>query len=58
MLWARRAFIVTDSFLYKAVIQSQSQINDELGIVNTTFFNVAPDRPSLALKRLGTDESI
>lgn len=49
----KRAFIVTDSFLYqngytKAIIDKL----DEMGIVHTTFFNVAPD-PTLASAREG-----
>ncbi|MCH5187942.1 MAG: bifunctional acetaldehyde-CoA/alcohol dehydrogenase, partial [Oscillospiraceae bacterium] len=43
----KRAFIVTDSFLYNnGYTKSVTNKLDELGISHTTFFNVAPD-PSL-----------
>jgi acetaldehyde dehydrogenase/alcohol dehydrogenase len=49
----KRAFIVTDSFLYKngytAAITRQL---DEMGIVHETFFNVEPD-PTLACAKEG-----
>ena len=49
----KRAFIVTDSFLYNnGYTKSVTNKLDELGISHTTFFNVAPD-PSLASAREG-----
>ena len=49
----KRAFIVTDSFLYKnGYSKPITDKLDELGIVNTTFFNVAPD-PTLACAKEG-----
>ncbi len=44
----KRAFIVTDSFLYQnGYTRPIEQKLDEMGIVHDTFFNVAPD-PTLA----------
>ncbi len=44
----KRAFIVTDSFLYKnGYTKNITDKLDAMGIVHTTFYNVAPD-PSLA----------
>ena len=49
----KRAFIVTDSFLYKnGYSKPITDKLDELGIVNTTFFDVAPD-PTLACAKEG-----
>ena len=49
----KKAFIVTDSFLYKnGYSKPITDKLDELGIVNTTFFNVAPD-PTLACAKEG-----
>ena len=49
----KRAFIVTDSFLYKnGYSKPITDKLDELGIVNTTFFAVAPD-PTLACAKEG-----
>lgn len=52
----KRAFLVTDSFLYhnghtKAITDKL----DEMGIVHTTFFDVAPD-PTLACAKAGTEQ--
>jgi acetaldehyde dehydrogenase/alcohol dehydrogenase len=44
----KRAFIVTDEFLYKSGFSKViTDKLDEMGITHTTFYNVAPD-PSLA----------
>lgn len=44
----KRAFIVTDEFLYKnGYSKAITDKLDEMGITHTTFYNVAPD-PSLA----------
>lgn len=49
----KRAFIVTDSFLYEnGYTKGITDKLDELGIVHTTFFNVAPD-PTLACAKEG-----
>ncbi len=49
----KKAFIVTDSFLYhNGYTQSVEKKLEELGIVHTCFFDVAPD-PSLACAREG-----
>lgn len=49
----KRAFIVTDTFLYKnGYTKPITDKLDEMGITHTTFFNVAPD-PSLASAREG-----
>ncbi len=48
VLGKKRAFIVTDEFLYKnGYADAITNKLDELNIVNTVFYNVAPD-PSLA----------
>lgn len=50
----KRAFIVTDSFLYhNGYTKPIADKLDEMGIVHTTFFNVAPD-PTLACAKEGT----
>ena len=49
----RKAFIVTDSFLYNnGYTRPVEEELDEMGIAHTTFYNVAPD-PSLACAREG-----
>ncbi len=49
----KRAFLVTDEFLYKnGYADGITQKLDEMGIAHTTFFNVAPD-PTLACAREG-----
>ena len=51
----KKAFIVTDSFLYKnGYTKPITDKLDEMGIVHTTFYNVAPD-PSLACAREGAE---
>ena len=50
----KRAFIVTDSFLYhNGYTKPITDKLDEMGIVHTTFFDVAPD-PTLACAKQGT----
>ena len=50
---AKRAFIVTDSFLYQnGYTKEITNKLDEMGIVHTTFFDVAPD-PTLASAKAG-----
>ena len=49
----KKAFIVTDSFLYQnGYTKPITDKLDEMGITHTTFFNVAPD-PTLACAREG-----
>lgn len=49
----KRAFIVTDSFLYKnGYTKTITDKLDEMGIVYTTFYDVAPD-PTLACAKEG-----
>lgn len=49
----KKAFIVTDSFLYNnGYTKPITEKLDEMGISHTTFFNVAPD-PSLACAKEG-----
>ena len=49
----KRAFIVTDSFLYNNGYTAPIEAKlDEIGVKSTTFFNVAPD-PTLACAREG-----
>lgn len=44
----KKAFVVTDEFLYKSGMSKRiTDKLDEMGITHTTFYNVAPD-PSLA----------
>ena len=51
----KRAFIVTDEFLYKhGVAKKVTDILDELGITHTEFFEVTPD-PTLACARAGAE---
>ena len=50
----KRVFIVTDTFLYEnGYTKPITDSLDEMGIVYTTFFNVAPD-PTLACAKEGT----
>ena len=50
----KKVFIVTDEFLYKnGYTKCITDKLDEMGIVHTTFFNVAPD-PTLACAKEGT----
>ena len=50
----KKAFIVTDSFLYhNGYTKTITDKLDEMGIAHTTFFNVAPD-PTLACAKEGT----
>ncbi len=52
----KRAFIVTDSFLYNnGYTKPITDKLDEMGIVHTTFFDVAPD-PTLACAKEGTEQ--
>ena len=49
----KKAFIVTDSFLYKnGYTKAITDKLDEMGIVHTTFFDVAPD-PTLGCAKAG-----
>lgn len=51
----KRAFIVTDSFLYNnGYTKPITDRLDEMGIVHTTFFDVAPD-PTLASAKAGAE---
>jgi acetaldehyde dehydrogenase/alcohol dehydrogenase len=53
VLGKRRVFIVTDHFLYKNGLTKQlADKLDEMGVVHTTFFDVAPD-PTLECAREG-----
>ena len=52
----KRAFIVTDSFLYQnGYTKAITDKLDEMGIQHTTFFDVAPD-PTLACAKEGTKQ--
>ena len=52
----KRAFIVTDSFLYQnGYTKPITDKLDEMGIVHTTFFDVAPD-PTLASAKAGSEQ--
>ena len=52
----KRAFLVTDSFLYhNGYTKPITDKLDEMGIVHTTFFDVAPD-PTLACAKEGTKQ--
>ena len=54
----KRAFIVTDSFLYhNGYTKPITDKLDEMGIVHTTFFDVAPD-PTLACAKEGTAQMV
>ena len=51
---SKKAFIVTDQFLYKnGYTKCVTDKLDSLGIMHTTFYNVAPD-PTLACAKEGT----
>jgi len=53
VLGKKRAFIVTDQFLYKnGYTKCVTDKLDEMGIVHTTFYDVAPD-PTLACAKEG-----
>ncbi|MBO7223267.1 MAG: iron-containing alcohol dehydrogenase, partial [Kiritimatiellae bacterium] len=55
---AKRAFIVTDTFLYENGFSKAIETKlDEMGITHTTFFNVAPD-PTLACAKEGAAQMI
>lgn len=55
---AKRAFIVTDAFLYENGFSKSVEAKlDEMGIVHTTFFNVAPD-PTLACAKEGAAQML
>jgi acetaldehyde dehydrogenase/alcohol dehydrogenase len=50
----KKAFIITDSFLYNnGYTKPITDKLDEMGILHTTFYNVAPD-PTLACAKEGT----
>lgn len=52
----KKAFIVTDSFLYNnGYTKPITDKLDEMGIVHTTFYNVAPD-PTLACAKEGAEQ--
>ena len=52
----KKAFIVTDSFLYKnGYVKPIEDKLDEMGIQHTCFFEVAPD-PTLQCARKGVDQ--
>ncbi|MGN1319918.1 MAG: bifunctional acetaldehyde-CoA/alcohol dehydrogenase, partial [Acutalibacteraceae bacterium] len=52
----KRAFIVTDTFLYEnGYTKPITDKLDEMGIVHTTFFNVAPD-PTLGCAKEGATQ--
>ena len=54
----KRAFIVTDSFLYTSgYTKPITDKLDELGIVHTTFFDVEPD-PTLASAKAGASQML
>lgn len=56
VLGKKRAFIVTDTFLYtNGYTKGITDKLDEMGIVHTTFFNVAPD-PTLACAKEGAKQ--
>ena len=56
VLGKKRVFIVTDTFLYKnGYTKVITDKLDEMGIVHSTFFNVAPD-PTLASAKEGVKE--
>jgi len=52
----KRAFIVTDNFLYEnGYTKPITDKLDEMGIIHTTFFNVEPD-PTLASAKMGAEQ--
>ena len=55
VLGKKKAFIVTDSFLYKnGYVKSIEAKLDEMGIAHTCFYEVAPD-PTLECAKLGAE---
>jgi acetaldehyde dehydrogenase/alcohol dehydrogenase len=53
VLFMKKVFVVTDSFLFQSGVTKQiTQKLDELGIEHTTFFDVAPD-PNLSCAKKG-----
>ena len=51
----KKAFIVTDTFLYKnGYTKAITDKLDEMGVTHTTFYNVAPD-PTLACAKEGAE---
>ncbi|MDE7379577.1 MAG: bifunctional acetaldehyde-CoA/alcohol dehydrogenase [Clostridia bacterium] len=51
----KRAFVVTDSFLYKnGFTKCITDKLDEMGVAHTTFYNVEPD-PTLACAKAGAE---
>ncbi len=55
VLHKKKAFIVTDSFLYNSgFTKAITGLLDGMGITHTTFFNVAPD-PTLACAKEGAE---
>ena len=53
---AKKAFIVTDTFLYEnGYTKPITDKLDEMGIAHTTFFNVAPD-PTLGCAKEGAEQ--
>ncbi|MGB2578630.1 acetaldehyde dehydrogenase/alcohol dehydrogenase [Elusimicrobium simillimum] len=58
VLGKKRAFIVTDSFLFNnGYTKSVTDKLDEMGVVHTTFYNVEPD-PTLACAKEGAAQMI
>ncbi len=56
VLGKKRAFIVTDSFLYNSGYTKPIEDKlDEMGIAHTCFFDVAPD-PTLACAKAGAEQ--
>jgi acetaldehyde dehydrogenase/alcohol dehydrogenase len=56
VLGKKKAFIVTDQFLFKnGYTKCVTDKLDELGIVHTTFYDVAPD-PTLACAKAGAEQ--
>ncbi len=54
----KRAFVVTDSFLYKnGYTKPITDVLDEMGITHTCFYDVAPD-PNLASAKEGTKQMV
>ena len=54
----KRAFIVTDEFLYQSgVCKKVTDILDSLGITHTEFFEVTPD-PTLAVAKAGAERML
>lgn len=56
VLGKKKAFVVTDTFLYKnGNTKPITDKLDEMGIAHTTFFNVEPD-PTLACAKAGAEQ--